>query len=232
MSGRWPIHTLVFDLDDTLFAERDFVRGGFEAAGQWLEKERGVRGFTVAAMTLLDQGERGTIFDQVLAQFGLAPDAANITGLVQAYRAYRPVLTLCPDAADCLAWAAGRFRLALVTDGYRDVQERKIAALGLEHRISCRILTDALGREFWKPSPAGFKCVMETLPGRPDGFVYVADNPRKDFIAPRALGWRTVRIRRAGGEHAASCAAAAEVAEREVESLTELCSLLEAVPNS
>ena len=223
---------MVFDLDDTLFAERDFVRGGFEAAGRWLEAERGVRGFAAEAMTLLDQGVRGTIFDRVLAGFGLAPDAAIIAGLLQAYRAHRPVLTLCPDAADCLTWAFGRFRLALVTDGYRDVQARKIAALGLEERIGCRILTDALGREFWKPSPAGFKCVMEAFPGRSDGFIYVADNPRKDFIAPRALGWRTVRIRRAGGEHAAYCAATAEAAEGEVELLTELCAYLEAVPNS
>ena len=73
---------------------------------------------------------------------------------------------------------------------------------------------------------------METFAGRPDGFVYVADNPRKDFIAPRALGWRTVRIRRRGGEHVAYGAAAAEAAEREVELLTELCMFLQAAPHS
>jgi putative hydrolase of the HAD superfamily len=31
--------------------------------------------------------------------------------------------------------------------------------------------------------------------------VYVADNPAKDFVAPRALGWATVRVRRAGSLH-------------------------------
>ena len=30
----------------------------------------------------------------------------------------------------------------------------------------------------------------------------MADNPAKDFVAPHRLGWRTVRVRRAGGLHA------------------------------
>ncbi len=36
-----------------------------------------------------------------------------------------------------------------------------------------------------------------------DAFIYIADNPVKDFAAPHHLGWSTVRIRRAGGLHSA-----------------------------
>jgi putative hydrolase of the HAD superfamily len=226
MSDRWPVHTVVLDLDDTLFAERDFVLGGFRAAGAWLEAERGIGGLAAEATRWFEEGERGKIFDCALASLGLAADATLVAGLVRAYREHRPALALCPDAAEFLAWAAPRFRLALVTDGWRDVQARKIAALGLEARIGCRVLTDALGREAWKPSPAGFERVAAELPGRADGFVYVGDNPRKDFLAPRALGWRTVRIRRAGGEHAGRAAAPAEAAEREIPLLTALRDLL------
>jgi len=32
-----PSAALVFDLDDTLFPERDFVLSGFQAVGDWLE---------------------------------------------------------------------------------------------------------------------------------------------------------------------------------------------------
>lgn len=222
MSVPWPVHTLVFDLDDTLFAERDYVLGGFRAASRWLEAEHGIRGLSEEAVILFDQGLRGTIFDQVLSRIGCTANVGIVDGLVRAYRAHRPALTLCPDAAESLNWAEGRFRLALVTDGYSDVQERKIESLGLEKRIGCRILTDALGRSFWKPSPEGFNRVMAALPGSPGGFVYVADNPRKDFIAPRALGWRTARIRRSGSEHAHYCATLAESADCEMGVLTEL----------
>ncbi|MGN6385172.1 MAG: HAD family hydrolase, partial [Verrucomicrobiota bacterium] len=31
--------------------------------------------------------------------------------------------------------------------------------------------------------------------------VYIADNPRKDFITARKLGWKTIRVRRDEGEH-------------------------------
>jgi putative hydrolase of the HAD superfamily len=222
MSGRWPIHTVVFDLDDTLYAERDFVLGGFRAAGAWLEAQRGVAGLAAAATRWFGQGERGKIFDRALPSLGLAADAALIANLVHVYREHRPALALCPDAAECLAWVEPQYRVALITDGWRDVQARKIAALGLEARIGCRVLTDELGRASWKPSPAGFERVAAELPGRADGFVYVADNPAKDFLAPRALGCRTVRIRRAGGEHARRDATAAEAAEREIPLLTEL----------
>lgn len=230
MSTPWPVHTLVFDLDDTLFAERDYVLGGFRAADKWLEAEHGLRGLFEEAVTLFDQGLRGTIFDRALPRIGGTANGAVIAGLVHAYRSYCPALVLCPDAAEILSWAEGRFRLALVTDGYADVQQRKIESLGLEKRIGCRVLTDVLGRRFWKPSAEGFNRVMAELPGCRDGFVYVADNPRKDFIAPRELGWRTARIRRSGGEHAHHGATTAESAECELSALTELRGLL--IPSS
>jgi len=36
----------------------------------------------------------------------------------------------------------------------------------------------------------------------PRACIYVADNPAKDFIAPNALGWGTVFIKRPGGIYA------------------------------
>jgi putative hydrolase of the HAD superfamily len=230
MSVRWPIHTLVFDLDDTLFAERDFALGGFAAAGRWLEAEKGVVGLTDVARDLFERGVRGTIFDRALARLGCPTEPATVAGLVRAYREHCPVLSLWDDAAQCLDWACGRFRLALVTDGYRDVQERKIEALGLAEKIPCRILTDSLGLDRWKPSPAGFECVAAALPGAAEGFVYVGDNPRKDFIAPRQLGWRTIRIRRPGGEHAGYEPTPPESAERDIALLTELRALVTVRP--
>ena len=36
--------------------------------------------------------------------------------------------------------------------------------------------------------------------GRPT--VKLSDNPAKDFVAPNALGWRTIQFRRSGQVHA------------------------------
>lgn len=226
MADSWQIHTLVFDLDDTLYPESDYVFSGFAAAGDWLREQHAVEGFSMMAGALFQAGRRGKIFDEALPRVGLAARPDLVAGLVAAYRGHEPRLTLFPDAATIIEWAGARFRLALITDGYAAVQKRKIHALGLESYIGCRVVTDELGREFWKPSSLPFSRVMTHFPGPRDGYVYVADNPRKDFIGARQLGWRTVRVRRPQGEHAAYRPEPGEEADTEVTNLLSLQALL------
>lgn len=222
MSDPWRVHTVVFDLDDTLYLERDFVLSGFAAADRWLQDEEGVTGFAECAGRLFAGGLRGRVFDAALAELRVAATPVMIERLVAAYREHEPVLSLPADSIAALAWAARGFRLGLITDGFAAVQRRKIRALGLEEHIPCRIVTDELGREFWKPSPEPYRRVMQHFPGSAAGFLYVGDNPRKDFLAARALGWRTVRIQRDGAEHADYLATPEENAERTIDTLRTL----------
>ena len=222
---RWPIHTLAFDLDDTLIAERDYVDSGFAAVGDWVESNWQVKGFQEAAWRCFEAGGRGRIFDEALAACGLAVTSERIQQLVEVYRTHATTLALQPDAREVLAWAHGRFRLAVISDGPLVSQTNKVRAVGLEAFVPQIVLTDAWGREFWKPSPRAFLEVMKSGAGEPSGYVYVADNPRKDFTAPKELGWRTVRIRRAGGEHANVAGEGVE-AECQIQDLRELMTLL------
>jgi putative hydrolase of the HAD superfamily len=86
-----------------------------------------------------------------------------------------------------------------VTDGPVISQSRKCEALGLQALASPVVLTGILGEKFHKPQPGAFELVAGQVEARM--YVYVADNPVKDFTAPRQLGWQTVRIRREGGLH-------------------------------
>src|SRR5690606_10373283 len=52
------------------------------------------------------------------------------------------------------------------------------------------------------PHPAAFERLERELGLAGPCCAHVADNPAKDFVAPRRLGWRTVRVRRPGGLHA------------------------------
>ncbi|MBA4135875.1 MAG: HAD family hydrolase [Opitutus sp.] len=223
MIDPWKIHTLVLDVDDTLFPERDFVLGGFAAAGKWLRAQLGVDGFSATATRLFEAGLRGRIFDESLDAMDVPISPELVGELVVAYRSHQPTLTLFPDAARLLSRAVGRVNVALLTDGFEAVQRNKIEALALDPRIELRVITDALGgRNFWKPCPEGFRLVMRRYPGESGGYVYVGDNPRKDFLGPRALGWRTVRIKREGGEHSTYVANPDEEADIVVTDLTEL----------
>jgi putative hydrolase of the HAD superfamily len=214
---------VVFDLDDTLYPERDFVRSGLQAADRWLAAERGVAGLLDHAWRRFAAGERGRLFDQALADLGLAAEPALIAALVGAYRDHRPAIALAPGIGELLDSLRRRGPLALLTDGWHRTQRRKVEALGLERWCRPIVYTDLWGREHWKPSPKGFLAIQAELGLAPPQLTYVADNPVKDFRAPRALGWRTIRLRRPTGEHALRQAASpADDADRVIVDLGEL----------
>ena len=193
--------TVVFDLDDTLFPEREFVRSGFAAVGAWMQVERGVVGLGAAAWRRFEAGERKRAFDDALAELGAARELGLVEKLVGIYRDHRPQIALFPEAAEVLDTLRGRYRLGLLTDGYAGTQRRKIAALGIEPLFDKIVVTDELGRENWKPSRVPFQMVMESLGCDGGECVYIGDNPKKDFLAPNELGWLTIQIRRAVGEY-------------------------------
>mgnify|MGYP001309683498 FL=1 len=195
---------LVFDLDDTLYPEASFNRSGYRAAGRWAEQSLGLTDFGATLVELFDDGRRGDVFNAALTAHGRPADEATVARLVEVYRTHTPELTPFEDAIWALAHYGAQAPLGLVTDGYLRVQQAKVAALGIANRFRQIVYTDALGgQEFWKPNPAGFAAIERAVP-EAKAFVYIADNATKDFIAPNARGWRTIRIVRPLGEHRAS----------------------------
>ena len=72
----------------------------------------------------------------------------------------------------------------------------------LERFFDQVLFTEQLGRDSWKPSPAGYQAIAERLGAEAQACAYVADNPAKDFVAANRLGWRTVQYLRPGQIHA------------------------------
>jgi putative hydrolase of the HAD superfamily len=84
------------------------------------------------------------------------------------------------------------------------------------------ICTGAWGPGFGKPHPRAFEAV-EAWSGRSGcNLVYVADNPTKDFVTPRARGWQTVQILRPERVHHLEAPDAAHEAHAAITSLDEL----------
>src|SRR5258706_10112675 len=161
-----------------------------------------IKGIAAEAGALRCAGITKRLFDRALANLGIAPRPALVAALVAYYRSHRPDIRVAADAEDFLRADHG-FAFALVTDGDQISQRRKIEALGLDRfGIDPVICTDDWGRDYWKPHPRAFEAVAASRPNDHWAFLYVADNPAKDFVAPRALGWRTVQIDRPGAIHA------------------------------
>jgi putative hydrolase of the HAD superfamily len=214
------VEAIVLDIDDTLYLERDYVRSGFDAVGRWVRRELGIDDFGARAWAAFESGARHTIFDDVLVELGMRADDALITELVARYRTHPPTIALADDAARALDRWHGTVDLAAVTDGHMSCQQAKTKALGLDRWTSRVVFTAALGPGKGKPDPAAFALIQEELGVDGKHCVYVADDPAKDFAGPKALGWRTVRVRRPLGLHAA-VASGIDV-DHEVVDLTQL----------
>jgi putative hydrolase of the HAD superfamily len=220
---------LVFDLDDTLYPERQFALSGFKAAGQWAEAELGIAGLADDMTRLLDEGHLGELFRMALA--GKLPDHTpeHLAELLEAYRNHEPKLALFEDAGWALAHFADQAKLGLITDGTHHVQARKVAALDIAAHFHEIVYTHALGgRAFSKPHPRSYEMVEQALSSDGSRLVYVGDNPSKDFIVPNARGWTSIMIERPQERriHAGAAVAPGGAPQHTIRSLTELPALL------
>lgn len=205
MSSGTPV--FCFDLDDTLVSERDYVESGLRAAGALVDAAAPggePAGEWLVASWRRDHGR--DCFQRLLRERGLAADAW-VPRLVDAYRGHAPVLRPRPGVPEVLAkLAASGARLALISDGYLEVQSRKWAALRLSLAFDPIVFTDQRGRAYWKPHPWAFEHVMQAHASAAR-FLYVGDNVEKDFIAPNRLGWTTILVRHEHNLHPAREAA-------------------------
>ncbi len=224
--SKWQ--TIVFDLDDTLYPERQFVLSGFRAVAAWAASVLGLpeeRSYD-ELHELFAAGVRGDTFNQWLAAHDIEPQE-YIPAMVAAYREHQPQIAFHDGAAEMLRQLATTHRLGVVTDGPLDVQRRKAVALGLEPLVDAVVYSDELGRDAWKPSPRPFAEVLRRLGTVAEASVYVADNPAKDFLGARRAGMASIRIRHADGLHVEEEPESAEYApDLEIASFDEILALL------
>ncbi len=186
---------LVFDMDETLYEERTYVESGFRHVAAFINERFGFPeevGYRLMMETLEQEG-RGKIFDAVLQRFGRLTQT-NIQKCVTVYRSHPPRIHLRPDAIRCL----DRFHhlsLYVVTDGHKVAQDQKARALGLYQKVRKVFLTHRYGREHAKPSPYCFNKISSLEKTMNRNVVYIGDNPHKDFVGIKPLGFNTIRIR-------------------------------------
>lgn len=210
---------IIFDLDDTLYDERTFMLGGFQAVANYLSPILGISSETIVS-ALVDEVKfkREEVFDRFLAEQGVS--SKRLTNrCISIYRGHIPHISLYPEAEDCLK-RLHKFPLYVVTDGNKIIQRKKCQALGLDKKVKRYFCTNAYGLNRCKPSPYIFQkiCALEGIP--PSKAVYVADNPNKDFIGIKPLGFHTIRVM-TGRFHQLELDAAHE-AEVRIQTLAEL----------
>ena len=224
------ITTVIFDLDDTLYDEIDYCRSGFRAVARFLDNlshPPSPEHTFDCLWKRFTAGNHTTTFNAALDELGIAYDNKFIQNLVKVYRNHLPKITLPPESRDVMSVLSGKYTLALLTDGFLPAQRLKVQALAIEKYFKAILYTEQLGRQFWKPSPAGFEKLMQTLNAKPENIVYIADNEEKDFIAPNKLGILTVQLIRPARIHTESAEQSEAAAQYIIHKISDLPTLLE-----
>ncbi|MFT8348034.1 HAD family hydrolase [Clostridium saccharoperbutylacetonicum] len=221
------IKALIFDLDDTLYYEMEYVLGSFKEVAHYLGnkyiKDSEVLYFRMEQ--ILEESGRGKIFNIICEENGFKED---INDLVDIYRSSVPELELYEDSREVLNWAREHgYNLGIITDGSSKVQWNKIRALGIEKSVDKIIVTDDLGIEFWKPHKRSYLEMVEHFKISEDECVYIGDNPGKDFIGAKEIGMKTVRLLREKGDHIKVFFDEKYEADLNITNLLELRNLLE-----
>lgn len=195
------MRAVVFDLDDTLYLERDYVASGFRHVAHAVNDNCNapIEEMFDFLWCGFKAGVRGDAFNRLIARYPSLTSRWTVEDLVGVYRSHQPAIELLPNIKELLdVLDKAPVRLALLTDGPVAAQSCKLAALSLRDRFDFLVLTDIWGTEYRKPHPRGFLAMMSFLGLPAKQLVYVGDNPEKDFQTPRGMGWGTIRLRLPG----------------------------------
>ena len=180
-----PNTVFVFDLDDTLYAEGHYQVSGMRQVALSIQEIYGAN-VNEELEELLDENNPD-ILGAACKSAGL-PESIK-QSLLWIYRLHRPQISLDPEVHQSLAkLKGGSAGVAILTDGRSITQRLKLQALGLSDYPA--YISEEYGDE--KPSLDRFKAVMNDMPAK--HFVYIADNPKKDFIGPHQLGWISIGL--------------------------------------
>ncbi|WP_025209248.1 HAD family hydrolase [Hippea sp. KM1] len=181
---------VVFDLDDTLYDEINFVRSGFAEIASYLGDRKY---FDFLWEDFMKKGS-GKNIDNLLSVFKIKEKKEK---LIEIYRFHTPNIELNNDARAVLHYLKEKkISTAIITDGHYITQKNKFTALGLDKLIDFVVFTDYYHTK--KPDLRPFHIVMSHF-SKEKYFCYIADNPQKDFIAPLKLGWKAVRYKNKNG---------------------------------
>ena len=219
---------LVFDLDDTLYPELTFVESGFRAVAYFLEKNFNLPPKTIykQLITELKNNGRGKIFDNVLSSNSIFSKNL-VRKCLSVYRQHKPEIKLYKDAKTCLK-RFENYPIYIVTDGNKMVQKNKISALDIDDKVKKVFITHHYGIKNEKPSAHCFLkiCLLEKV--TPNRVICVADNPYKDFVGIKSLGFKTIRVRR--GNYANIALGKKYEADEEIGNLDELAQIISQLP--
>lgn len=178
---------VIFDLDDTLFYEIDYLKSAYKEIAYRLDNHNSEG----LAKEMYEWHGNGKNVFELLVERYLTVSKNN---LLDWYRNHIPNIKLIDGASDLLINLKSKgYGLGLITDGRSVTQRSKLRALGIEDIFDLIIISEEFGSS--KPDRRNFLAFVEDANL---SYFYIADNLQKDFVTPNALGWSTIALKDKG----------------------------------
>lgn len=189
------LKAVLFDLDDTLYGEKEYVRSGYKAVAKLLPNVVDAEEKLWVAFE-----NKEPAIDTVLNAERIYSEELKAECIL-AYRNQIPDIHLYDGVLDMLIELRSKgMRIGIITDGRPEGQKAKIKALNLEATVEHIIITDELGGvEYRKPCEKALVIMREYFGVTYQEMCYVGDNIVKDFIAPEKLGLSAIWFRNRDG---------------------------------
>ena len=171
---------IVFDLDDTLYSEKEYVISGISFVEKYISSLYGIP----FNGEILKAYKKGVIdlWGWACKKVGLPIEIKD--SFLWLYRNHYPNINLFPGILQLInELNQYNAKVIVLTDGRSISQRLKIKALKLDN------LPIYISEEYSsvKPNKKRFLLIQNKWEG--GDFVYIGDNPNKDFIAPKDLNW-------------------------------------------
>lgn len=172
----------IFDLDNTLYSENDYLFGAYEAIATALgKKEAG----DFLKTTFLKEG-RSNLFDKLVKEFSLDSDA--MVSSLDILRTYNPQnkLSAYPDLVQLLDKLKSEGKqLALLTNGTPQQQQNKIKNItpALEDYFPFIVLANEIEK---KPSPKAVYHILEQTGIAKEDSLMIGDDKNDEVTAINA----------------------------------------------
>lgn len=189
--GKRKIKGVIFDLDDTLYSEKEYIKSGYKAVSDYFGG-----GYEQQLWNYFEKGKPA--IDELVKSLGRESEKST---LLEIYRSHKPEIHFCDGVEKTLLELRQKgIKIGIITDGRPEGQKNKIEALGLQKYVDDVIITDELGgKQFRKPNDISFRIMQNRWRLPFEDMVYIGDNINKDFQAPKQLGIRCIYYKNTNG---------------------------------
>ncbi len=186
---------VIFDLDDTLYIEKQFVFSGLSAVSNFIKKKYKINSLKTFndLKNYYTKKERVNILDFILKKNNVF-NKKNLIQLINIYRSHKPNIKIDNKNKNILFKLSKKNNIYLVTDGNKLVQKNKIEALKIKKFFKKIFITHQYAIKYSKPSLFCFNIIRKLEKCNWNDLIYIGDDPNKDFLNLNIKKAITIRI--------------------------------------